>query len=87
MSEPTTEAGRRLLDDILDPELDAVMLAGIARAAILAIEAEARADLAARIEARVAEMGLRVRTAEGDEVGFPLNRQDVLDAIREEAAK
>jgi hypothetical protein len=51
MTEPTTETGRRLLDDILDPAFDPLMLAGVARARIRAIEAEARADLAAAARA------------------------------------
>lgn len=44
MSEPTTEAGRRLLDDLTQPDSDPIEVAAFARSSILAIEAEARAE-------------------------------------------
>ena len=82
MSEPTTEAGRRLLF-ILQPDRD---IAPVLAEHIPAIEAEARADLARRIEARVA--GLEPSYKEDTVLlnGENLHWRDaVLVAIREEA--
>lgn len=95
MSEPTTQAGKRLLGDLparyyhmaFDPVSEELTCD-----AILAIEAEARADLAARIETRVAAMTY----AEGapsdlgaesyfSAEGFDWCKKRVLAAIREEA--
>ena len=97
MSEPTTEAGRRLVRIIAIGPLTRDMRAGYEEATA-AIEAEARADLARRVEVRVRGWlsdamwprfgpGIGIGPFDAGRMAARASAEQVLDTVREETAR
>jgi hypothetical protein len=99
MTEPTTEAGRRLLEprggtpNAASYHWESCGIWGLRpcdcglRSMVLLIEAEARADFAAGIEARVMDIEPDGYAMDENETLTLVSRTALLAAIREEAAK